>query len=89
MPLYEYKCADGHTHQRLRKMAERDEPCTCLECDLPAEPIISAPHVPPDGVYSYAPNIGTAKDFERKQAKMERMAEHKKDTGEVKLVDEV
>ena len=88
-PLYEYKCPNGHIHSRLRKVEQREEPAKCLQCDHDAEVIISAPHLMPDGVYSYAPNIGSAEAFERKQTKMEKMAEHKKDTGKVKLFDKI
>ena len=79
MPLYEYKCPNGHIHERLRKIAERDEPCTCLLCDEQASPIISAPHLQPDGVYSYAENVGSMEAFDRKQAKLARDRELRKD----------
>ena len=88
-PLYEYKCPNGHTHQRLRKMDERDNPAPCLQCDSDAEPIISAPHLQPDGVYSYCPNVGSADTFERKRAKIEKMNEAKKDGKKPKLIDTV
>jgi hypothetical protein len=58
-------------------------------CGKPMELLFPIPHVLPDGVYSYAPPIGTMDAFDRKMAKIDRMKEHKKDTGKVKLVDEV
>ena len=85
MPLYEYKCPNGHIHDRLRKIDERDHPARCLQCDTPAQPIISAPHVMPDGTYSYAPNVGSMDDFDRKRAKIEKMNEAKKDGKKPKL----
>jgi putative FmdB family regulatory protein len=85
-PIFEYRCPNGHVTERLRKVEERDQPCPCIRCDSDGERIISAPHVLPDGVYSYAPNLGDAETFERKQAKMERTAEIKRDTGKTKLV---
>lgn len=88
-PIYEYRCPNGHRHERLRSYTDRSAPAACPFCEAAAAPIISAPHVLPDGVYSYAPNIGSADAFDRKMAKIDRMKEHKKDTGKVKLVDEV
>jgi len=89
MPIYQYRCKNGHTHDRLRKMDERDNPAQCLQCDADATPIISAPHVPPDGVYSYCPNVGSADTFERKRAKIEKMNEAKKDGKRPQLIDQI
>jgi len=88
-PIYEYVCPNGHRHERLRSYDQRENPAVCPFCEEAADPIISSPHVLPDGVYSYAPPIGTMDAFDRKMAKIDRMKEHKKDTGKVKLVDEV
>ena len=89
MPLYEYKCTNGHVHQRLRRMDERDNPARCIQCDADATPIISAPHVPPDGVYSYCPNVGSMDTFDRKRAKIEKMNEAKRDGKKPKLIDQI
>lgn len=64
--IYEYKCPDGHLTTKLRKMGQRAYPLDCDHCGKPATPIISLTHVPPDGVYSYAPNAGDPKTFERR-----------------------
>lgn len=40
MPLYEYRCPDGHLRSELRRMFDREAPLTC-ECGLPATPILS------------------------------------------------
>jgi hypothetical protein len=74
-PLYDFRCANGHTHQRLRSYEGRDEPAKCLLCDAPTERLFPLPHVPPDGIYSYAPNIGSAEAFERKEAKIREREE--------------
>ena len=87
MPLYEYRCPKGHVHERLRKYSERDEPCICVECDEEAKPILSIPHVEPDGVYSHTPNIGSADAFDRKQAKLARDCEARKDGLKPKLTE--
>lgn len=70
MPLYEYRCAEGHQAECLRKYEARDDPANCETCGAPMRRVISAHHAPVDGIYSYAPNLGTADAFERKRAKM-------------------
>ncbi len=64
--LYDYKCSNGHTVERLVRMANRDDAATC-HCGQPLTRVISAPHCLPDGVYSYMPNVGSANAFERRQ----------------------
>jgi hypothetical protein len=65
MPIYEYQCAGGHHHEVIRAYARRDEPWSCLTCGLVMQRLeVSASHVPPDGVYSYAPNTGDPERFE-------------------------
>lgn len=71
MPLYQYRCGEGHEVERLRKYEDRDAPEICEECGSAMRRIFSAHHQAPDGIYSYAPNIGSAEAFERKQAEME------------------
>lgn len=67
-PIWEFECTDGHKSDRLRSIASRDEPIDC-HCGKPATRVeISAVHVPPDGIYSYAPNIGDPERFERQRA---------------------
>ena len=78
MPIYEYRCPNRHTETKLRKRQDSDEPLTCA-CGEPMERIMSAPHCLPDGVYSYAPNVGSADNFERKQAILDKNRERKKD----------
>lgn len=67
MPLYEYRCVAGHLSTDLRRVADRNDPLPCPQCGLYRELLISAPHIVPDGVYSYAPNIGSADAFEQRQ----------------------
>lgn len=66
MPLYEFRCADGHAQDKIRSYAIRDEPATCA-CGLAMQRVFARSHCPPDGVYSYAPNIGDADRFERQR----------------------
>lgn len=68
MPMFEYECPQGHVDEHIRKYADRDIPVFCLPCGETMTRIeISHGHVPPSGVYSYAPNIGSANQFERRQ----------------------
>lgn len=67
MPLYDFTCENGHAHEVIRSYDRRDEPWPCLTCAAPMRRVWSAPHVPPDGVYSYAPNVGDPERFERQR----------------------
>lgn len=67
MPLYEYRCPEGHVTELVRKMDDRNQPAECRVCNGPAERIVSINYVSPDGIYSYAPNIGDPERFERQR----------------------
>jgi putative FmdB family regulatory protein len=45
MPRYDFRCADGHTFERARSIAERDEPQTCPTCEQPAVRLVGAPGI--------------------------------------------
>lgn len=67
MPIYEYECSSGHISERVRKHAERMLPVVC-HCGKGCRFVeISQPHCLPDGMYSYAPNVGSERAFERRQ----------------------
>jgi hypothetical protein len=68
--IYEYECGEGHVSERRRKIADRALSVVC-HCGKDARLIISHNHVPPSGVYSYMPNLGSARDFERRQNALE------------------
>ena len=65
MPIFEYDCPARHRTERIRKYVARDEPVTC-HCGQPARRIVSLPHCVPDGMYSYAPNVGSEAQFARR-----------------------
>jgi putative FmdB family regulatory protein len=66
--IIEYECAMGHVTEKLRKFEHRDTPLTCPKCGGATTRIeISQPHCPPDGIYSFAPNVGDPAKFERHQ----------------------
>ena len=66
MPLYEYRCPNGHTVERIRSYVERDDPSPCPSCDTYGERLFPRTHRLPDGMYSYAPNLGDPDAHERK-----------------------
>lgn len=43
MPLYQYTCVGGHTHEELRRIAERSRRATCPECGDVSELGVSIP----------------------------------------------
>jgi putative FmdB family regulatory protein len=69
MPIYEYKCTEGHVTEHVRSYAKRDEPVAC-KCGAETVRLFPLPHVEPDGIYSYAPNIGSKERFEKQQEAM-------------------
>lgn len=66
-PIFEYRCvACRHVQEELRPMVEYRRPGVCQRCGQEAIRIISLPHALPDGLYSYAPNIGDPNTHERR-----------------------
>lgn len=68
MPIYDYVDDEGHTVEHIRSYGRRDEPTVCYCGRTMRRLEISPTHCPPDGVYSYAPNVGSADRFERQRA---------------------
>ena len=67
MPIYEYRCPNGHLTEELRSFKDRNRRVKCDRCGRVAKRIPSAHHAEIDGIYSYAPNVGTEGAFERKR----------------------
>jgi putative FmdB family regulatory protein len=60
VPIYEYKCDNGHVFDVLQKMAE--EPLTeCVECGAPAHRVLTAPAVHFKGSGFYNTDYGKRK----------------------------
>ena len=60
MPIYEYKCENGHVFDVMQKMA--DEPLTeCVECGAPAQRQLTAPAVHFKGSGFYNTDYGKRK----------------------------
>ncbi|HXF30650.1 MAG TPA: FmdB family zinc ribbon protein [Solirubrobacterales bacterium] len=60
MPIYEYKCDNGHVFDVLQKMSE--EPLTeCVECGAPAHRVLTAPAVHFKGSGFYNTDYGKRK----------------------------
>ena len=60
MPIYEYKCENGHVFDVMQKMSE--EPLTeCVECGAPAHRVLTAPAVHFKGSGFYNTDYGKRK----------------------------
>ena len=60
MPIYEYKCDNGHVFDVMQKMS--DEPLTeCVECGAPAQRVLTAPAVHFKGSGFYNTDYGKRK----------------------------
>jgi putative FmdB family regulatory protein len=60
VPIYEYKCENGHVFDVMQKMA--DEPLTsCIECGAPAVRVLTAPAVHFKGSGFYNTDYGKRK----------------------------
>ncbi|HET7445187.1 MAG TPA: FmdB family zinc ribbon protein [Solirubrobacterales bacterium] len=60
MPIYEYKCENGHVFDVMQKMA--DEPLTeCIECGAPAQRVLHSPAVHFKGSGFYNTDYGKKK----------------------------
>ena len=69
MPIYEYRCENGHTFEVFQSMSE-DPVSQCLECAASAERVLSAPavHFKGSGFYTT--------DYARKGAKKSASSEN-------------
>jgi putative FmdB family regulatory protein len=74
-PIYEYRCGQNHRLEVIRKYDARDELTVCDECGHPMYRIPSAHHRQPDGLYSYAPNVGSPDAFEQRAEAIRRRRE--------------
>src|SRR4051794_9660272 len=60
MPIYEYKCDNGHVFDTIQKMT--DEPLTkCEECGAPAARVLTAPAIHFKGSGFHNTDYGTRK----------------------------
>jgi putative FmdB family regulatory protein len=60
MPIYEYKCENGHVFETIQKMT--DEPLReCQECGAPASRVLSAPAIHFKGSGFHNTDYGTRK----------------------------
>lgn len=60
MPIYEYRCDNGHTFETLQRMSD-DALTTCESCDAPAQRVLHAPAVHFKGSGFYNTDYGTKK----------------------------
>ncbi len=60
MPIYEYRCENGHTFDVMQRMAD-DPLTTCQVCGAPAQRVLHAPAVHFKGSGFYNTDYGTKK----------------------------
>lgn len=60
MPIYEYRCENGHTFETLQRMTD-DALTSCESCDAPAQRVLHAPAVHFKGSGFYNTDYGTKK----------------------------
>lgn len=60
MPIYEYKCDNGHVFDVLQKMSE-ESLTECIECGAPAHRVLTAPAVHFKGSGFYNTDYGKRK----------------------------
>lgn len=77
MPIYEYRCEEGHTFEAFQSMSE-DPLTSCEVCGAPASRVLSAPaiHYKGSGFYTT--------DYARKGAKKAAEGGEKDSSGESK-----
>lgn len=46
MPTYEYECVNGHRHDRVKRIKDRNRPERCPECGEMAGLAVSLPQRP-------------------------------------------
>lgn len=89
MPIYEYKCDNGHTFEELQSMSE-DALDKCTVCGAPARRVLHAPavHFKGSGFYTtdYARKNSGAKgangsESSQSESKDSKGAEKKSDSG--------
>ncbi|MBS1678361.1 MAG: FmdB family transcriptional regulator [Actinobacteria bacterium] len=84
MPIYEYKCDNGHVFDVMQKMSE--EPLTeCVECGAPAQRVLTAPavHFKGSGFYNtdYGKRKGGASNGSSSEGSSESKSSGSSDSG--------
>ncbi len=80
MPIYEYKCENGHVFDVIQRMV--DEPLTeCQECGAPAVRVLHSPAVHFKGSGFYNTDYGKKKKGAGAAASSEGSSESKGDSG--------
>jgi putative FmdB family regulatory protein len=80
VPIYEYKCENGHVFDVMQKMSE--EPLTkCVECGAPAQRVLHSPAVHFKGSGFYNTDYGKKKKGGASSSSSEGSSESKSDSG--------
>jgi putative FmdB family regulatory protein len=70
MPIYEYKCENGHVFDVMQRMSD-DPLTTCQVCDAGARRVLSAPAIHFKGSGFYNTDYGTRRRAREKEAASE------------------
>ena len=73
MPIYEYRCEQGHTFEVIQRMSD-DALDTCEVCESPAVRVLHAPAVHFKGSGFYNTDYGTKKRARERSADAEGRA---------------
>jgi putative FmdB family regulatory protein len=80
VPIYEYKCENGHVFDVMQKMS--DEPLTeCVECGAPAQRVLHSPAVHFKGSGFYNTDYGKKKKGAAASGSGDGSSESKGDSG--------
>jgi putative FmdB family regulatory protein len=79
MPIYEYRCEQGHTFEVLQRMSD-DPVATCQTCEAPVERVFHPVAVHFKGSGFYNTDYGTRKRAREKAAESSSSSESKSDS---------
>lgn len=86
MPIYEYKCENGHQFEVLQKFS--DDPLTeCEECGAPVQKVLHPPAIHFKGSGFHNTDYGTRKANAEKAAKKDSGSDSGSSSGESKSTD--
>lgn len=87
MPIYEYRCRNGHEFEVFQSMSE-DPVSRCPECDAPVERVFHpvAVHFKGSGFYStdYAPSGSGSRDGDGAEGEGDKKGSDTQKSGEAK-----
>jgi putative FmdB family regulatory protein len=83
MPIYEYKCENGHVFDVMQKLSE-DPLASCIECGAPVRKVLHPVGISFKGSGFYSTDYSKKGPKEAAQKETSKSANGEKDTGEDK-----